>query len=123
MISVFTVGWHLHTHNYWFLLQTLFHGLSELLSYEGDIEDVFMQTFEVSYKGVFGDTITHELKKGGKDIPVTMENRKVRMHNYKNHEYDTVYTTLVSTLYTNQHAPSKFSIHLLILWHILLGIC
>ena len=37
----------------------------------------FMQTFQVSYKGVFGDTITHELKPDGKNVPITTQNRTV----------------------------------------------
>ena len=49
----------------------------DLLAYEGDVEDVFMQTFQVSHTGVFGDTMTHELKPGGQDIPVTSQNRQV----------------------------------------------
>lgn len=44
---------------------------------EEDFEDVFMQTFQISYKDVFGNTITHELKENGDDIAVTQLNKKV----------------------------------------------
>ncbi|XP_045203681.2 ubiquitin-protein ligase E3A-like isoform X2 [Mercenaria mercenaria] len=51
--------------------------LREILDYEGDdFEDAFMQTFQISYKDVFGSTITHELKDKGDDIPVTQLNKK-----------------------------------------------
>jgi hypothetical protein len=49
-----------------------------MLDYEGeDFEDVFMQTFLLSYKDVFGSTITQELKEKGNEIPVTKLNKKV----------------------------------------------
>ncbi|XP_044727584.1 ubiquitin-protein ligase E3A isoform X2 [Chrysoperla carnea] len=54
----------------------LHKGLTELLEYEGDdIEEVFMQTFKVSYQDVFGATITHELKQNGGDILVNQSNK------------------------------------------------
>ena len=56
----------------------LYKSLCELLKYDGeDIEDVFMQTFRISYKDVFGSTLTHDLKEKGDSIPVTQENKKV----------------------------------------------
>ena len=56
----------------------LYKSLCELLEYVGeDIEDVFMQTFRISYKDVFGSTLTHDLKEKGDSIPVTQENKKV----------------------------------------------
>lgn len=52
--------------------------MSELLEYEDDdIEEVFMQTFKVSYQDVFGATITHELKQNGGDILVNQSNKHV----------------------------------------------
>ncbi|KAH3713555.1 hypothetical protein DPMN_073347 [Dreissena polymorpha] len=58
--------------------QTLAQSLHEMLDYGGeDFEDVFMQTFLISYKDVFGSTITHELRENGDSIPVTQENKRV----------------------------------------------
>lgn len=49
-----------------------------MLDYEGeDFEDVFMQSFQISYDDVFGSTITHELKENGENIPVTQANKHV----------------------------------------------
>uniref|UniRef100_A0A914Z514 HECT domain-containing protein n=1 Tax=Panagrolaimus superbus TaxID=310955 RepID=A0A914Z514_9BILA len=49
--------------------------LEQLLSYDGDdVEETFMLTFEMSMT-VFGHTEQVELKKEGKDIPVTNSNR------------------------------------------------
>ena len=49
-----------------------------MLDYEGeDFEDVFMQSFQISYDDVFGSTITHELKENGDSIPVTQANKHV----------------------------------------------
>lgn len=49
--------------------------LEQLLSYDGDdVEETFMLTFEMSMT-VFGHTEQVELKKDGKDIPVTNSNR------------------------------------------------
>jgi len=52
-------------------------GLNELLNYAGDdMEEVFMQPFQVSYTDLFGSTITVDLKEGGKDILVNQSNKK-----------------------------------------------
>ena len=49
-----------------------------MLEYEGDdLEDVFMQSFQVSYKDVFGCDLTHELKEKGADVHVNQQNKKV----------------------------------------------
>jgi hypothetical protein len=50
-------------------------GLQKLLDFEGNVEDTFVQTFQISYE-VFGVRETHDLKEGGADIPVTNENRQ-----------------------------------------------
>ncbi|XP_013421867.1 probable E3 ubiquitin-protein ligase HECTD2 [Lingula anatina] len=50
-------------------------GLKELLEYEGDVEDDFCMTFQVSLTE-FGHTRTHSLKPNGEKIPVTNKNRK-----------------------------------------------
>lgn len=39
------------------------------------MEEVFMQTFKISYTDIFGDTVFHELKSDGDKIFVTQENK------------------------------------------------
>ena len=41
-------------------------------------QDSFMVTFEVSFLDMFENEHKHELKEGGRNIPVTMDNRQVR---------------------------------------------
>ncbi|KAK9871311.1 hypothetical protein WA026_011579 [Henosepilachna vigintioctopunctata] len=54
----------------------LYNSLQQLLSYRGaDIEDVFMQTFRISYEDVFGTVISYDLKENGDEIKVTQENK------------------------------------------------
>lgn len=49
--------------------------LEHLMAYDGDdVEDTFMLTFEIAMT-IFGHTEQVELKKGGKEIPVTNSNR------------------------------------------------
>uniref|UniRef100_A0A8D8TSC2 Ubiquitin-protein ligase E3A n=1 Tax=Cacopsylla melanoneura TaxID=428564 RepID=A0A8D8TSC2_9HEMI len=55
----------------------LFSGLMELLEYEGnDIEDVFMQTYRISFTDPFGSVLSHDLKPDGDSILVNQENKK-----------------------------------------------
>lgn len=62
-------------------LQTLYNSLKQILEYnEPDLEDVFMQTFRVSYQDVFGTVINHDLKENGDQINVTQENKYVSEH-------------------------------------------
>lgn len=53
----------------------LAQGLEHLLSFDGDVENVYCRTFEVETE-VFGTMHKHELKPGGSSIPVTNDNRK-----------------------------------------------
>lgn len=67
---------------------TMYNSLSEMLKYEGtDMEDVFMQTFRISYSDVFGNVLTHDLKDNGDKIFVSQDNKQVRyfepLHRYK----------------------------------------
>jgi len=56
---------------------TVWKGLNELLNYTGDdMEEVFMQPFQVSYTDLFGSTITVDLKEGGSNIMVNQDNKK-----------------------------------------------
>ena len=50
-------------------------GLSELLSYEGNVEEDFYSTFQV-FQEEFGIIKSYNLKPGGGKIPVTNQNRK-----------------------------------------------
>ncbi|KAG5888353.1 hypothetical protein JTB14_020753 [Gonioctena quinquepunctata] len=54
----------------------LYNSLKQMLEYsEPDLDDVFMQTFRISYQDVFGTTIDYDLKDNGHDIHVTQENK------------------------------------------------
>ncbi|XP_037037747.1 ubiquitin-protein ligase E3A isoform X1 [Bradysia coprophila] len=53
------------------------NSLKSMLTYqEADMEDVFTQTFEISYKDVFGNTMTHDLKPNGSEIFVNQDNKQ-----------------------------------------------
>lgn len=54
----------------------LYNSLKQMLDYnEPDLEEVFMQTFRISYQDVFGTIINYDLKDKGDRIPVTQENK------------------------------------------------
>ncbi|XP_026526564.1 probable E3 ubiquitin-protein ligase HECTD2 [Notechis scutatus] len=57
------------------VMPELAHGLNELLSYEGNVEEDFYSTFQV-FQEEFGIIKCYDLKPGGDKIPVTNENRK-----------------------------------------------
>lgn len=59
----------------------LHQSLTSMLDYQeaDNMEDVFMQTFKISYADVFGCAMTHELKPNGDNIPVNQDNKQVRM--------------------------------------------
>lgn len=44
---------------------------------DADFEDIFMQTFRVSYQDVFGSVIFYDLKQNADEINVTQENKRV----------------------------------------------
>jgi hypothetical protein len=52
----------------------LYRGLRSLLTFEGDVESVFMSDFSVTCEA-FGSMTVEELKPGGAAIPVTNDNR------------------------------------------------
>ncbi|XP_033631620.1 ubiquitin-protein ligase E3A-like [Asterias rubens] len=54
----------------------LSNSLKYLLECEENVEDVFMMNFVISYKDVFGNTITHTLMENGENTPVTNANRQ-----------------------------------------------
>ncbi|XP_067466935.1 probable E3 ubiquitin-protein ligase HECTD2 isoform X1 [Thunnus thynnus] len=57
------------------IMPELAHGLGELLSYEGNVEEDFYLTFQV-FQEEMGVVKTYNLKPGGDKIPVTKQNRK-----------------------------------------------
>lgn len=62
----------------YFVFQVLYNSLKQLLEYsEPDLEEVFMQTFRISYQDVFGSTITYDLKENGDQLGVTQDNKYV----------------------------------------------
>ncbi|CAL8400654.1 unnamed protein product [Boreogadus saida] len=54
----------------------LFQSLTELLSYEGSVEEDMMITFQISQTDLFGNPLMHDLRENGDQIPVTNDNRK-----------------------------------------------
>lgn len=53
----------------------LWKSLNTLLGFQGDVEETFAQTFQVTHD-VFGEIRTYDLKENGGDIPVTNANCK-----------------------------------------------
>ncbi|KAH7441352.1 hypothetical protein KP509_03G034500 [Ceratopteris richardii] len=49
--------------------------LQQLLDYEGDVEETFSLTFQITYD-YFGEMKTYDLQPGGGNVPVTNENRE-----------------------------------------------
>ncbi|XP_055626355.1 ubiquitin-protein ligase E3A [Toxorhynchites rutilus septentrionalis] len=61
----------------------LFNSLKSMLDYqENDMEEVFMQTFKICYKDVFGTTLDHELKPDGDKIFVNQDNKQEFVDSY-----------------------------------------
>lgn len=66
----------------------LHKGLQDILDYDADdIEDVFMQTFQISYQDVFGNILTHDLKENGDKIFVNQTNKQVSI----SHQIDVIW--------------------------------
>lgn len=60
----------------------IYNSLKSMLDYDGaDMEDLFMQTFQISYQDVFGNVVTHDLKENADQIYVNQDNKKVRVFN------------------------------------------
>lgn len=56
---------------------TLYRTMKELMEYTGDdMSEIFMQTFRVAHRDVFGSISFHELKENGDELYVTQENKK-----------------------------------------------
>jgi hypothetical protein len=50
-------------------------GLEKLLKFEGNVEETYEQSFQVSYE-YFGEMRKYDLKPNGGSIPLTNENRQ-----------------------------------------------
>ncbi|XP_072018753.1 probable E3 ubiquitin-protein ligase HECTD2 [Amphiura filiformis] len=59
-------------------------GLQDMLEYEGDVEDTFCQTFQISYMSM-GEMVTVDLIPNGAQTPVTNQNREEFVSLYKDH--------------------------------------
>ncbi|XP_014790908.1 ubiquitin-protein ligase E3A [Octopus bimaculoides] len=60
----------------------LARSLHDLLQYDGEVEKEFMQAFCISYRDVFGNVITQNLKENGDQIPVTNANKREYVNLY-----------------------------------------
>jgi len=57
--------------------QSVWKGLNDLLEYTGDdMEEVFVQPFQISYTDLFGSLITTDLKEGGAGVLVNQGNKR-----------------------------------------------
>ncbi|KAK6097690.1 hypothetical protein MT418_001787 [Batrachochytrium dendrobatidis] len=64
---------------------TLGRGLQSLLDWsDGDVSDIFLRNFEISYE-VYGQVKTYPLVRNGEDIPVTNDNRVQYVELYVQH--------------------------------------
>eukprot|EP01117_Protostelium_nocturnum_P015739 TRINITY_DN6123_c0_g1_i1.p1 TRINITY_DN6123_c0_g1~~TRINITY_DN6123_c0_g1_i1.p1 ORF type:complete len:719 (-),score=103.52 TRINITY_DN6123_c0_g1_i1:50-2206(-) len=61
---------------------SLYHGLKQLLDFDGDVEESFCLTFQISYKNEFSETCTYNLKNDGDQISVTNLNREEYVYLY-----------------------------------------
>lgn len=62
----------------------LARSFQQLLDFDGDVENTFFLTFQVTHD-YFGEMKTHDLQPGGGDIPVTRENREKYVELYVNY--------------------------------------
>ncbi|XP_052846605.1 ubiquitin-protein ligase E3A [Drosophila gunungcola] len=62
---------------------TLYKSLKSMLDYQGqDMEEVFDQTFKISYSNVFGEIVEHELMPNGKEVLVGQHNKQLFVNLY-----------------------------------------
>ncbi|XP_030371881.1 ubiquitin-protein ligase E3A [Scaptodrosophila lebanonensis] len=65
---------------------TLYKSLMDLLKYEGqDMEEVFQQTFKISYSNVFGEMVEHELVPHGGEVAVGQHNKHLFVSLYSDY--------------------------------------
>lgn len=51
-------------------------GLKDLLDFEGDVEEVYSQSFQVTVRDVYGEVQVVDLIPGGDQVPLTADNRE-----------------------------------------------
>ncbi|XP_016956058.1 ubiquitin-protein ligase E3A [Drosophila biarmipes] len=62
---------------------TLYKSLKSMMDYQGqDMEEVFDQTFKISYSNVFGEMVEHELVPNGKEVLVGQHNKQLFVNLY-----------------------------------------
>lgn len=62
---------------------TLYKSLKAMLDYQGhDMEEVFEQTFKISYSNVFGELVEHELVPHGSEVLVGQHNKRLFVNLY-----------------------------------------
>ncbi|XP_064545143.1 ubiquitin-protein ligase E3A [Drosophila montana] len=62
---------------------TLYKSLKTMLDYQGqDMEEVFEQTFKISYSNVFGELVEHELVPHGSEVLVGQHNKRLFVNLY-----------------------------------------
>lgn len=70
----------------------MYQGLKEMLDYtEDNMEEVFMQSFQICHRDVFGNVLLHNLKENGDRIPVSQENKRVIKSNKFKSKNDTLF--------------------------------
>ena len=67
-----------------------------MLVFEGNVEETFMQSFQIGYTDVFGATLTHNLKEGGSELMVNNDNRQV---NNQSRDVTTKYVGKLTSTY------------------------
>lgn len=65
-----------------FFLQVLSQSLKGLLEYAENVEEDMSLTFQISHTDLFGNPVLYDLEENGEQIPVTKENRQVKMLNF-----------------------------------------
>jgi len=49
--------------------------LSQLLAYDGNVEEIYCRTFQIEYESAFGEILKYDLVENGDKIAVTNQNR------------------------------------------------
>ncbi|KAK5809362.1 hypothetical protein F5H01DRAFT_280971, partial [Linnemannia elongata] len=79
------LGWEVELDSFIDSFPALGNGLEQMLTWtDGDVYDVFMREFEISYEHL-GQVTTIPLIPGGQDIPVTNDNREHYVNAYIDH--------------------------------------
>ncbi|KAK3827385.1 MAG: hypothetical protein J3R72DRAFT_426182 [Linnemannia gamsii] len=79
------LGWEVELDSFIESFPALGNGLEQMLTWtDGDVYDVFMREFEISYEHL-GQVTTLPLIPGGQDIPVTNDNREEYVKAYVDH--------------------------------------